>query len=128
MSEVFHAARAARPYRCPVSPEATAWWMSRPTCVAALARAARMPADQMPPGRSLLLPALYAPLGAVIGALGAALGNAAVAGIGFAPDPQIEALFGRLPPLDAARARAAGFVGDESPAALVARCLAELDA
>ncbi|WP_334191634.1 NAD-dependent epimerase/dehydratase family protein [Pararhodobacter sp.] len=127
MGEIFHAARARTAYRCPVSPGATAWWMSRPTCVAALAHAARLDPARLPSGRSLLLPAFHAPVGAVIEALGAALGSKAVDGINFAPDAAIEALFGRLPPLVAERARAAGFQGDETAGQLVARCLADLD-
>ncbi|MCA2011824.1 NAD-dependent epimerase/dehydratase family protein [Cereibacter sphaeroides] len=115
MSEIFHAARKSSLYTCPTGLEATAWWMSRSTCIANLLHAATT--RDLPP--TVTLPALHASLRDVVEALGATQ-------ITWAPDPKIETLFGRQPPLLAPNALAAGFRTDATPKALVEQVLHDL--
>ncbi len=119
MSQIFHKARAAEPYACPVSPDATAWWMSRKTCVANLIHAARMDLSTLGPSRQLQLPALHASIGDILTALGQQLGRSSIQQIWHAPDPLTETLFGRFPPIKTPLATAAGFVGEGSSDDLV---------
>lgn len=128
MSQIFHAVCAGRPYTCPVSPQATAWWMSLERCVDNLLHAGSLPAAAMPTSRCWQPPVLHASVAAVVDAIAAHVGRDTQACIRYAPDARIEALFGRQPDLDAAPAQAAGFVHDGSVQALVARVLSQVQA
>lgn len=123
MSQIFHALREGRPYECPVSSQASAWWMSLDSCLDNLLHAAGLPASAMPVSRCWQLPVLCLPVGAVIEATAQALGRPAHALIQHRSDARIEALFGRLPPLLTPAAEAAGFRHDGSVQGLVARVL-----
>lgn len=126
MSQIFHASRAGHPYTCPVSPEATAWWMSLDRCLDNLLHAATLATDAMPASRCWQPPVLHASLAEVVDAIAVHMGRDAQACLRFAPDPRIEALFGRLPALDASPAQAAGFAHDGTVQDLVARVLAQV--
>lgn len=65
------------------------------------------------------LPVLQLSIAQVLDALAAQFGEANGEKIEFKPDPQLESLFGRMPPLRAPRARAMGFRHDGSAAALL---------
>jgi len=123
MSQIFHALAGRTAYTCPVSPKATAWWMSLPRCLDNLLHAARLPSAAMPPSRCWQPPVLHAPVAAVVQAAAQYLGCEAQDWIRYAPDQRIESLFGRQPPLQTPAAQAAGFVHDGSVDALVARVL-----
>ncbi|WP_019577377.1 NAD-dependent epimerase/dehydratase family protein [Curvibacter lanceolatus] len=126
MSQIFHALREGRPYECPVSPEASAWWMSLDGCLDNLLHAASLSASAMPASRCWQLPVLCLPVASVIEATAQHLGRPAAALIQHRPDSRIEALFGRQPPLLTPLAEAAGFVHDGSVQGLVARVLAAM--
>lgn len=128
MSQIFHAVRAGRPYTCPVSPQATAWWMSLDRCIDNILHAASLPAAAMPASRCWQPPVLHARVADVVDAIAAHTGQDAGACIRHVPDARIEALFGSQPELDATPAQAAGFVHDGSVQALVARVLAQVQA
>lgn len=119
LSEMFHAARAGQDWVCPVSPQATSWFVSLPGCIDNLLTAARIDPARLPPGRVVQMPALAASIGAVLEGLGQALGPQALRGITHAPDPRLEALFGRQPPLHTPNARALGLRAEGSVAELV---------
>lgn len=121
MSLLFHKAGAGEPYLCPVSREATAWWMSLGTCVANLVHAARLSTVGLPTSRVWQLPVLHASVGEVVAALERRFGADRTRQFRFEPDARIEPLFGRLPPLSTPRAQAAGFVSDRTCDELVAR-------
>lgn len=112
MSELFHAAANGGEYACPVSPDATAWWMSRHTVIANILHAARMDTRALAADRALLLPALHASVADLIDGLAAHYGAASISGISHAPENGIEAVFGRFPAIDAGRALSAGFTSD----------------
>ena len=126
LSEMFHVARGAEDWACPVSREATSWFVSLPRCLDNLQTAARLDPGLLPAGRVLQMPALVASVGQVLDALARAMGPQAVRGITHAPDPRIESLFGRQPPLITPRAHALGLTADASVDAMVQSVLASL--
>jgi nucleoside-diphosphate-sugar epimerase len=121
MSDLMRAMADGEPYRCPVSPQATAWWMSARCCVDNLLHAAelREPGAQ----RVWQLPVLQLSISQVLDALAAAFGQERRGLIEFCPDQGLEALFGRLPTLRTPQARALGFRHDGSATALVRNAL-----
>lgn len=123
MSLLFHKAAAGEAYICPVSREATCWWMSREVCIGNLLHAARLDTAAVPAACVWQLPALHAAVGDVVGALESQLGARKLAKFSCQPNDAIEALFGRLPPLSAPRARDAGFFSDGDPSRLVANVI-----
>lgn len=124
MSQIFHKAAGAEAYVCPVRPTATCWWMSRAVCVANLVHAARIDPAGLETSRVVQLPVLHASVAEVLDALRQRFGADALAGISHAPDERIEGLFGRLPPLSAPNALAAGFVPDKDLKTLIENALA----
>ncbi|WLG53525.1 NAD-dependent epimerase/dehydratase family protein [Pseudomonas sp. FP1742] len=121
MSDLLHAYAAGEPYDCPVSPHAAAWWMSARCCVENLLHAAEL--TNLAEGRLWQLPVLQLSIAQVLDALAGRFGKANGEKIKFKPDPQLEVLFGRQPPLRTPRARAMGFRHDGSVAALLRNAL-----
>ncbi|RDK02467.1 NAD-dependent epimerase/dehydratase family protein [Paraburkholderia lacunae] len=122
MSAIFRAAQLGLRYTCPVSPSATAWWMSRACCVDNLLHAARLPADGLQAQRVWTPPVLRLEVQTIVDALVDRFGSAQ---IDYAPDESIERLFGSQPPLIDRRAVEAGFQHDGTLEALVTRALAD---
>ena len=125
MSLLFHKARAGEPYFCPVSRDATAWWMSLDTCVENLVRAARLDMDALPASRTWQLPALHACVDDIVAALSEWHGRENTARVDFRPDDITERLFGRFPSLETPIASKAGFVRDRDASSLVKSVLAD---
>lgn len=123
MSDVLHAYAAGQLYTCPVSPQATAWWMSAHCCVANLLHAAELTGLPMDSERVWQLPVLHLSLAQVIDALAKRFGEHRRGLVNFAPDPELQALFGAMPPLKTTRSRAAGFCHDGNAAGLVRHAL-----
>ncbi|MFP7633397.1 NAD-dependent epimerase/dehydratase family protein [Pseudomonas veronii] len=121
MSDLLHAYAAGEPYDCPVSPHAAAWWMSARCCVENLLHAAEI--TNLAEDRLWQLPVLQLSIAQVLDALAGRFGKANGEKIKFNPDPQLEVLFGRQPPLRTPRARAMGFRHDGSVAALLRNAL-----
>jgi nucleoside-diphosphate-sugar epimerase len=122
MSDLMRAFAEGEPYCCPVSPAATAWWMSARCCVNNLIHAAEMPVAGQTQ-RVWQLPVLHLSIAQVVDALATAYGQERRHLISHAVDTGLETLFGRLPPLKTPRARAAGFSHDGSAAALIRHSL-----
>ena len=122
MSAIFRAVQLGQRYTCPVSPSATACWMSRACCVDNLLHAARLPAEGLHAERVWTPPMLRLQVGAIVDTLVDRFGAGS---IDYAPDEAIERLFGRQPPLVDRRAVEAGFRHDRTIDALIARVLAE---
>lgn len=124
MSDLLHALRAGERFTCPVSPQATAWWMSAPCCASNLLQAATMDVSRADPARAWPLPVLRLSIAQVIDTCAALFGDDRRDLVAFAPNERLEAVFGRYPVLDDAHARALGLADDGSPEALVRRALA----
>ncbi len=96
----------------PVSPQATLWLMSLHCCVDNLLHAAALAVQ--PAGDRIVwtLPALRASVAEIVSAFDARTDGASGDLVSFAPNPDIEAQFGRLPPLRTPAADQAGFRHD----------------
>ncbi|WP_397453282.1 NAD-dependent epimerase/dehydratase family protein [Pseudomonas sp. NA-150] len=123
MSDLLHAYANNEAYCCPVSAQASAWWMSARCCVDNLLHAAGLDGAQLDAARVWQLPLLRLSIAQVIDALAATYGKAARERITFAPDTGLEALFGCFPPMKTPKARALGFRHDGSAVALVRNAL-----
>jgi D-erythronate 2-dehydrogenase len=119
MSELPRAYAAAEPYVCPVSEQATAWWMSVSCAARNLARAARIDVCG-----ELQLPALRLSVAEIVDALSDLFGADRRSLISFNPDARIESLFGRYPALATAKEAALGFAHDGTPTMLINEALA----
>lgn len=121
MSDLLHAYAAGEDYECPVSPKATCWWMSASCCVDNLILAAEL--NGLRNNRVWQLPVLQLSISEILEALSSQFGAENYKKIRFNPDPQLEALFGNLPPLRTTRARDFGFRNDRSAALMIRNAL-----
>lgn len=121
MSDLLHAVAAGEAFVCPVSAEATAWWMSARCCIDNLLQAAELQGEL--PSRVCQLPVLQLSIAQVLDALAACFGEQNRAKVSFAPEAALEALFGRYPPLRTPQAKALGFRHDGSASALIRNAL-----
>lgn len=120
MSDVFHALKAGEPIELPVSPGATLWLMSVNRLVANLTHALASESTG-----SVTLPALRMAMTELVDAIA---DNMMVSpGLAsYAPDPALEAGFGRQPPLATPKANSLGFRHDETLETLVSSAFATL--
>ena len=121
MSDLIRHLIAGRPYECPVSAAAQAWWMSLPCCIDNLLHAATMATAGLPLARTVQLPVITATIADLIKAIEAQTSQRA--DVKFSPNERIETLFGRMPMLTTPHARQLGFSDDGSLTNLVARAL-----
>lgn len=121
MSELMHAVADDRPYICPVSATATAWWMSVDCCVENLLHGAALEVESA--NRVWQLPVLHRSVADILEALCDRFGGNRRSLISFEPESDLEHLFGRYPPLKTPTALAAGFVHDGDEHELVKRSL-----
>jgi nucleoside-diphosphate-sugar epimerase len=105
----------------PVSDEVRHWHASPRAAVGFFRHALRLDTALLGPRRSLAMPGLSATVAEQIEALRRAAGDKAVALIRREPDPMIERIVsGWATRIDASRARALGFVADDSFDAIIA--------
>jgi nucleoside-diphosphate-sugar epimerase len=123
MSDLLRAFADGESYRCPVSAQATAWWMSARCCVNNLIHAAEFNGSEWGSQRVWQLPVLHLSIAQVVDALAATYGQERRSLISYDADIQLEALFGRMPPLKTPLARAAGFSHDGNAATLIRNSL-----
>jgi nucleoside-diphosphate-sugar epimerase len=119
MSDLLRSAAKGEPYVCPVSLDATGWWMSASRAVTNLRHAAGIEY-----AGEIQLPALRQSIAEIVDALAHAYGEDRRSLIRYEPDARIEAVFGRYPELDARDAEALGFAHDSSASELIAAALA----
>lgn len=123
MSDLLHAVASNQPYCCPVTPQATSWWMSVVRCVDNLLHAAQLDPDAMGGNRVWQLPVLQLSIEEVVNALAIRYGDERRQLVSYTPDPELEALFGHFPPIKTSQARAFGFRHDGSAAGLLRNAL-----
>lgn len=118
-SDVIREPLAGRDYECPVSAAATIWLTSRRAAIANLLRLADIDGAAIGAQRAMTAPALAVSIAEIVAAL-ARFDAAAPARVRYAPQPEIEAQFGRWP-RDAsfARAESLGLAGATSIDALI---------
>lgn len=126
MSDLLHALKAGEPFTCPVSAQATAWWMSARRCAQNLVHAAYMNVSGADAARAWPLPVLRLSIEQVVQTLADVYGADRVGLVSYAPQQGLETVFGRYPRLDDGAARALGLRDDGSPQELVRRALGEI--
>lgn len=124
MSEILWRLSAGEPFTCPVSADAVAWWMSVGCCVDNFLVAAGLSAAQAAGRRDYTLPVLRLTIAELVDGLARMYGEERRTLISYAPNEQLEAGFGRFPPLDAAAAQAVGLRHDGSVEQLIRNALA----
>jgi len=124
MSDIFHALREAMPFVSPVSADATIWLMSVDTAAKAFVHALDLPGP-LPQDCAVTLPALRVRMHDLATEIAHQTGVPAGL-VSYQPDAALEAAFGALPPLNAARAIDLGFRHDGSADRLVASALATI--
>lgn len=120
LSDVFHAARAGRPYALPVAPDATSWVCSVRACATNLVQALLGDIAERSP---VTLPALRVRMGDLVADL---MRRFPAASITHAEDAGLRRAFGSYPPLVTARADALGFTAEAKVDQLVETVLADL--
>jgi nucleoside-diphosphate-sugar epimerase len=123
LSDIIRELAAGRPFVCPMSAQATTWASSLPCVVDQLLHAADVDGHLLDNGRSVTLPTLCFTMAALVDAVARVYASAAQDLVHYEPDPRIEALFGRFPPLVTAQAQRAGFQRDADLDTLVRRAL-----
>ena len=106
----------------PVSPDGTTWLLSMSACVDALVHAGALAPERITGRRALTLPCQNVRFDALVAALHARWPHSPTT-IRYAPDPMLEAQFGRQPPLTTHAADVLGFRHDGDVATLVSRAL-----
>lgn len=118
-SDVIREPLASRDYACPVGADATVWLTSRRAAVANLLRMAEVDGTAIGAARAVTAPALALSIAEIVAAIARA-DRAAAARVRFAPEPAIEAQFGRWPrERSFARANALGLASEPSIDAIV---------
>jgi D-erythronate 2-dehydrogenase len=123
MSDVMRRLAAGETFSSPVSPEALMWWMSAKCCAQNLIHAATIPSEKFTSSRVTLLPALYATMQDIVSGIAEIFGANRLELIRYEPNEQVEAGFGRFPPMDSSAAQALGFAHDGSVRALIKNAL-----
>jgi nucleoside-diphosphate-sugar epimerase len=124
MSDLFHACAAGRPFIVPTSESATVWAMSASCGADNLLHAARIAPPDAATSRAFTLPALRVTMGELAGAV-VRRTRCDPALVTFERDDELEAQFGRLPPLATPLANGLGFAHDGSLDRMVGRALAD---
>jgi nucleoside-diphosphate-sugar epimerase len=123
MSNIFHALAAGEAFTCPVSPQATSWFMSRARCVDNLLHAASLRQSDLERA-CFNLPALRLSMEELVEGLAEKFSSHVRSLVTYEPNAALEAQFGAYPPLHTPLADGLGFRHDGDAASLVTRALA----
>lgn len=123
MSDIIRELAQGRAFACPVAAHSTTWLMSVRCAVDNLLHAAFMPESACAETRVWTLPALHSSMMQLVAAIAEVHGSDVSSRVSFGHDAQLEATFGRYPPLCTRAAEAAGFAHDGDLPSLVRRAL-----
>ncbi len=123
MSQLFWKLASGEPLTVPVSPAGLAWWISAQACAKNSIHAATLDAASLNAQRACQMPALHLSMAQVVDALADKFGADRKNLVTWAPEPLIERLFARYPPLHTPFATSLGFRHDGDVAALVAQAM-----
>ncbi|HEU0043513.1 NAD-dependent epimerase/dehydratase family protein [Sphingomonas sp.] len=122
LNRLFEVFSAGDDLTLPVSADGTTWLLSAPACIDALIHAGTLAPERIGARRALNLPCQTVRFADLVRALHARWPNSRTT-VSYAPDPALEAQFGRQPPLMTALANSLGFHHDGDVTTLVARAL-----
>lgn len=123
MSDILHALRAGEDFVCPVSEDATSWFMSRGQCVDNLIHASTLAAGSVGQRRAFNLPGLHLSMRELVGGAAELFGSRTRSLVTYEPNERLQAMFGSYPPLLTPLADRLGFAHDGTATALIARAL-----
>lgn len=123
MSDILHAVRAGEEFVCPVSEDATSWFMSRGRCVDNLIHALTLGLRSIGSRRAFNLPALRLSMREVVNGAAELFGPQTRSLVTYEPNEPLQALFGSYPPLLTPIADRLGFRNDGTATELIARAL-----
>lgn len=124
MSSLFWRLAAGEKLTVPVSEEGVAWWISVGACVDNLLHVATVDPERLNAHRSYQMPVLRLKVSEVVEALAKRFGADRKSLVTYAPDPLVERLFARFPPLHTPQAEALGLKHDGNVDELIARAMA----
>jgi nucleoside-diphosphate-sugar epimerase len=123
MSDIIRELAAGRRFTCPVSADCTTWLMSVPCIVDNFLHAAALRREDRHGTHAWTLPALHSSMTELVAAIAALHGDDRRDLVRFESNADLEANFGRYPPLFTPAAEAAGFRHDGDLKTLVRRAL-----
>ena len=124
-SDIIREPFAGQPITSPVSVDATIWILSLAQCVDNFVHAITMDARALGPQRALLSPAIAVSVRELLDRMSELAGRDLWRHVTFAPNPDIEPMFGRWPArFTATRAVNAGFTVDDDLHALLRQYIA----
>ena len=126
LSDIIRELAAGHTFTAPMSPQATTWASSIHNIVENLLHGATVDASALPPRRGVMLPTLRFTMAEMVDAIAAVHGAHVRDLVRWVPDPQVEAWFGRFPPVTTVSADAAGFRSDPDLRTLVQRAVEPL--
>jgi len=127
LSDIIRELSAGRTYACPVAAGSTTWLMSLPCVLDNLLHAASLSEAACRDSRIWTLPALRMSMAQLVEAIAEVHGSEVLRRVSYGSNPELEANFGRYPPLHTPAAEAAGFRHDGDLATLVRRALSPVD-
>ncbi len=122
LNRVFEVFGEGADLTLPVSADGTTWLLSVPACINGLIHAGTLAAGRIGARRAFTLPCQNIRFGDLVAALHVRWPDSPTT-ISYAPEPALEAQFGRQPPLTTALADTLGFRHDGDVATLVTRAL-----
>ncbi|MFK7828714.1 MAG: NAD-dependent epimerase/dehydratase family protein [Congregibacter sp.] len=112
LSDLFHAAKAGEQFTSPVSPTATMWLMSRPCAVENLLHALSVNVSESPVSRLLTLSNIRVSMEELVAGVVDHADCSEEFVVNYAPDEELEAVFGTQAQHDLRQASALGFIDD----------------
>lgn len=124
MSNIFWLLSKGEKFRCPISSQATAWWMSVQCCAENLIHAANLTNEQLASGnRAFTLPVLRFSLAEVANAICDQYGFNVEDLVEYDTNIELEKNFGSYPNIETSRANSLGFRHDGNLSELIQRAL-----
>ncbi len=125
LSDIIRELAEGRSFECPVAPEATSWFLSRPACLDNLINAAEISGTTLNVERLWQLPAQHLSMAALVDGIAAVYGEQIRDLITWKPDSVTQGIYAHYPPLLTPEANTAGFCHDGNVQTLVRRALEE---
>jgi nucleoside-diphosphate-sugar epimerase len=123
LSDIIREVSQGHAFVCPMSAESKTWASSLPNIIENLLHGAAVEESKLKSNRTFTLPTLCFSMAEMVEALGSVYKQNANELVSYEPNPMIENLFGRFPPLETPSANDVGFKHDGDLHKLVERAL-----
>lgn len=112
LSDIIRELSQGYTFVCPMSAQAKTWASSLPNIIENLIHGAAIEESQLKATRTFTLPTLCFSMAEIVDAIGSVYKQNAKELVSYKPNPMIENLFGRFPPLETPSAEEVGFKHD----------------